>query len=146
MRIGIIDYKLGNLRSVAGAVRKVGHEPVITSNAKEITQCDKLILPGVGAFGDGMGNLRELGLIDLLGGLVNENKVPLLAICLGFQLLAQESEEFGTHSGLGWINARVKKMDNGQERLRIPHVGWNDLLMSGGSILWDDIAVDILVY
>lgn len=146
MRVAIIDYGLGNLRSVAGAVRKVGHEPVMTGIADEIARCDKLILPGVGAFGDGMSNLSERGLVDALGVLVNGNKMPLLAICLGFQLLAQESDEFGHHAGLGWINARVKKLDSGREYLRIPHVGWNDLLMSGDSILWDGIPDDVLAY
>jgi glutamine amidotransferase len=111
VKIAIIDYGLGNLRSVYGAVEKLGHRAIITNDISEIEEADKLILPGVGAFGDGMNNLTNLGLIEPLTKLVIDDEKPILAICLGFQLLANESHEFGLHKGLGWIDAVVKKID-----------------------------------
>src|SRR5438105_4842834 len=100
MLLGIVNYELGNLRSVAGAVERLGHTPVITSDRCELARADKLILPGVGAFGDGMANLQRLGLVDALSELVLIQHRPILGICLGCELLAAESEEFGHHSGL----------------------------------------------
>ena len=108
MKIAIINYELGNLRSVCGAVEKLGHQAYITNDIAKFEGADKLILPGVGAFEDGMKNLNNLGLIEPLTKLVFNEKKPILAICLGFQLLANESHEFGLHKGLGWINADVK--------------------------------------
>ena len=146
MRISIIDYGLGNLRSVRGAVHKVGYEAVITNNVAELEKADKLVLPGVGAFGDGMRNLSDLGLIAPMNRMVMEKKKPLLAICLGFQLLSQGSHEFGFHQGLGWISATVEKIDTGGEKLPVPHVGWNDLFMVKDCILWDGIPEGTLFY
>ena len=100
MKIVIINYGLGNLYSVLGAIRKVGYEAIISNDLKEIESADKLVLPGVGAFGDGMNNLQELGLITPLNYLVNHKKKPILAICLGYQLLSNSSTEFGYHEGL----------------------------------------------
>ncbi len=98
--IGIIDYGLGNLTSVAGAVEKVGFELAVSGDASVLGDCDKLILPGVGAFGDGMDNLRDRGLVEPLTEMVTKLGKPILGICLGFQLLARKSEEFGNHEGL----------------------------------------------
>jgi glutamine amidotransferase len=145
--IGIIDYGLGNLRSVAGAVERLGREPVITSDAGRLAEADKLILPGVGAFGDGMRNLRSLGLVEPLGEMVLGGRKPLLGICLGSQLLCLQSEEFGIHQGLGWIDARVRLLTPEGADLRIPHVGWNDLVRTAQkSILFDGIPEDALFY
>lgn len=144
--IAIIDYRLGNLRSVAGAVKKLGFEPTITNEREMLMEARKLILPGVGAFGDGMRNLRELGLVQTLNFLVLERKIPILGICLGSQLMAKNSEEFGFHEGLGWIDAEVKKLDVKEFRLRVPHVGWDDLLKVSRSVLFDDIPDDALFY
>ena len=146
MKISIIDYGLGNLHSVLGAVRKVGYEAIITNNTSKILASDKLILPGVGAFADGMKNLKDLNLIDPLDQFVNIKKKPILGICLGFQLLAEESFEFGHHRGLGWINASVEKLSSENKEIRIPHVGWNDLLKHKDIILWDGIPNDALFY
>ncbi|MGV8056591.1 MAG: imidazole glycerol phosphate synthase subunit HisH [Smithellaceae bacterium] len=144
--IAIIDYGLGNIRSVIGAVKKVGFEPVLTADYDTLDQADKLILPGVGAFGDGMNNLRELGLVDFLSDLVLQKKKPILGICLGAQLLSKVSYEFGQHEGLGWLDAEVVPLTPQDEEIRIPHVGWNDFKKTKDSILTDGIPVDALFY
>ena len=145
-RVAIVDYGLGNLRSVAGAVEKVGYEPVISNKAEDLERVDKLILPGVGAFGDGMANLHSLGLVESLTRLVIEEEKPILGICLGSQLLARESSEFGHHEGLGWIDASVTKIAAEDNGLRVPHVGWNQLVKTGDSVLFDGIGDDTLFY
>jgi imidazole glycerol-phosphate synthase subunit HisH len=144
--IGIVDYGLGNLTSVAGAVEKVGFKPVVSADASVLADCEKLILPGVGAFGDGMRNLRDRGLVDPLTRMATRAGKPVLGICLGFQLLAKKSREFGEHAGLGWIDAEVVPLDPGDERLRVPHVGWNELYQRRDSILFDDVPDEGLFY
>lgn len=144
--IVIIDYGLGNLKSVAGAVRKLGYEPVISSKHEDLINAEKLILPGVGAFGDGIKNLESLGLIGLLDRLVTKEGKPILGICLGSQLMAKESFEFGHHKGLGWIDASVVRLEMNGEELRIPHVGWNDLIKIKDDVLFKDIPDDALFY
>lgn len=141
----IIDYGLGNLRSVAGAVRKVGYEPIISNKLADIERAKKLILPGVGAFGDGIKNLSQLGLIEPFTRLVIKEKKPILGICLGFQLMAKESFEFGYHKGLGWIDASVVKIEK-TKGLRIPHVGWNDLIQRKKDIIFEGIPEKTLFY
>jgi len=141
----IIDYGLGNLHSVAGAVKKLGHEPVISNDERELRRADKLILPGVGAFGDGMKNIKNLGLDKILRELVLDEKKPILGICLGSQLMANESFEFGHHEGLGWIDASVKKLEV-EKGLRVPHVGWNHLCWRQDNLLFDDIPPTALFY
>jgi imidazole glycerol-phosphate synthase subunit HisH len=144
--IGIIDYGLGNLTSVAGAVAKVGFEPRISSDADELAGCDRLILPGVGAFGDGMKNLRARGLVEPLTRLVTMAGKPILGICLGFQLLARKSGEFGDHDGLGWLDAEVAAIEPIDPKLRVPHVGWNELYQRADCILFDDVPDESLFY
>lgn len=143
--IGIVDYGLGNLRSVAGAVERLGHEPRITADVAELERADKLILPGVGAFGDGMSNLRERGLVEPLNRLVRDERRPLLGLCLGAQLITRESEEFGVHEGLGWIDAFVRRLVP-SDGLRVPHVGWNELHRTGESVLFEGLRADALFY
>ncbi|MAN80510.1 MAG: imidazole glycerol phosphate synthase subunit HisH [Magnetovibrio sp.] len=145
--IGIVDYGLGNLTSVAGAVSKLGFEATITSDADTLAATDKLILPGVGAFPDGMANLADRGLIDILNDLVIQQRKPILGICLGFQLLGRSSEEFGHTPGLGWIDAPVTRLQPSDATLRVPHVGWNDLAQTNPDcILFDGIADQSLFY
>jgi glutamine amidotransferase len=143
--IGIVDYGLGNLHSVAGAVSRLGHKPVITDKPDKLCRAEKLILPGVGAFGDGMKNLQQRELIACLNKLVLEERKPILGICLGFQLFALDSYEFGYHRGLGWIDASVVKIDT-LGKLRLPHVGWNDLFQIRESVLFKDIPKEALFY
>ena len=144
--IGIIDYGLGNLTSVAGAVEKVGFKPEISSDMDTLGRSDKLILPGVGAFGDGMKNLHLRDLVGPLTELVMKAGKPILGICLGFQLLAKRSEEFGDHEGLGWVDADVTQIKPDDANLRIPHVGWNELYQTADSILFDGIPDESLFY
>ena len=144
--IGIVDYGLGNLASVAGAVEKLGFEPVISADPDVLGRAEKLILPGVGAFGDGMRNLRERGLTDPLSHFVRRENRPILGICLGFQLLAEESQEFGRHEGLCWLPARVRRLSPGDRALRIPHVGWDELKQERSDALFAGIEADSLFY
>lgn len=144
--IGIVDYGLGNLTSVVGAVERLGFEPTISDDAKTLSKCQKLILPGVGAFGDGMQNLRTRALIDPLNEMVIEHGKPILGICLGSQLMTHSSEEFGQHEGLGWVDARVRGFERGDPMLRVPHVGWDDLDQIGDSVLFDKIPSGALFY
>jgi len=146
VKIAIIDYGLGNLHSVLGAVRKVGYDAIITNNGSDILNSDRVILPGVGSFAEGMNNIKNLKLIDPLNKFVNVIKKPILGICLGFQLLANESFEFGHHRGLGWVDASVEKLNLEDKIIRIPHIGWNDHLKCNNSILWDGIPDEALFY
>ena len=146
MKITVIDYGLGNLNSVCGAIEKLGHQPCVTNYIAELEGANKLILPGVGAFADGMQNLKKLGLVESLTKLVKNQKIPILGICLGFQLLANQSQEFGKNKGLGWIDASVKKIDIKNSGLTIPHVGWNDLNITRDCVLWEDIPNNALFY
>lgn len=143
-KIGIINYGLGNLGSVSSAVHKLGHEAFVSDNIEYLMSAEKLILPGVGAFGDAMRNLRSLALVEPLTHMVMELKKPILGICLGSQLMARESTEFGRHEGLGWIDASVVKMET--RGLRIPHVGWNTLYQTKDDMLFDGIPKDALFY
>lgn len=145
-KIGIINYGLGNLHSVAGAVDRLQYFPVISSDIDELGACDKLILPGVGAFGKGIENLRQRGLIEPLTEIVVNQKKPVLGICLGFQLLCNQSEEFGIHKGLGWLDAEVKRININGQHLRLPHVGWNDLFQIRESSLFQSIPKEVLFY
>lgn len=142
----IVDYGLGNLRSVAGAVKKIGFEPIISNERISIEKADKLILPGVGAFGDGINNLRRLGLADALSHAVLKQGKPILGICLGSQLMAEEGHEFGYFKGLGWLEASVVKLETNSTELRVPHVGWNDLKQIKHSLLFDGIPEEALFY
>ena len=141
-QVVIIDYKMGNLRSVQKAFEKVGCSAIITDNHALIKKADKIVLPGVGAFKDGMKHLEELGLIELLNKEVLVNKKPFLGICLGMQLIAKRSYENGKTDGLGWIDAEVIKFDFTQREkvLKVPHVGWNDVKYKNKNILFDGIV------
>lgn len=136
-KVVIIDYKLGNINSVANAFNFLGCNTAVSCRKEDIEDADYIVLPGVGAFAEGMKNLENLGLIDVLNKQVLENKKPILGICLGFQLFAKESEENGLFKGLGWVNSRVEKLRvNG---LRMPHIGWNDIKIKKDSFLLKDI-------
>lgn len=137
--IVIIDYKMGNVSSVEKIFKAIYSDKVIVSNSHEdIAKAKFLVLPGVGAFGDGMNNLRSLGLIDVLNKKVLEEKVPFLGICLGMQLLAEIGNEFGRNQGLGWVQGEVIKLKV-PNSLRLPHVGWNDINIQKDDILLQDL-------
>ncbi len=124
--IAIIDYGMGNLRSVQKGFERMGHEAVVTSDAKTILNASKVVLPGVGAFPDCMRNLREYGLIDAVQKSIDSGK-PFLGICLGLQLLFTESEEFGISKGLDVIKGKVVKFKIQDSTLKVPHMGWNSV-------------------
>lgn len=119
--IAVIDYGLGNLRSVSKAVESLGSEVEVTSKPESISKADGAILPGVGAFSKGMENINELGLSATIKEFAKSGK-PFLGICLGLQLLFSESEEHGIHKGLDIIKGKVRKFET---NLKIPHMGWN---------------------
>jgi len=144
--VGVIDYGLGNLRSVAGAVARLGHEAVVSGSIADLERADRLILPGVGAFGDGMSRLAALGLVAPLTRMVMDEGKPCLGICLGAELMARDSDEFGHHQGLGWIAASVTKIVPDDPSLRVPHVGWNAVRHCGDSPLFRGIPQDALFY
>lgn len=138
--IVIIDYKLGNLFSVAKSFEMLGEEVKITDDIFTIQKADRIVLPGVGAFGDGMRNLEEKGLTDVLTEEVIKKKKPFLGICLGMQLLADKGYEYGEHVGLGWIPGQVRKIETGSANIKIPHIGWNNLEFSRPSLLFKSVA------
>lgn len=140
--IGIIDYGMGNLASVEKAFAAVGHVAQIVRTPQAITDSDKLILPGVGAFGSAMENLRHMELLGPLGVALAEGK-PLLGICLGMQLLFRESEEHGPHEGLGVFDGRVRRLPAG---VKVPHIGWNQVRIARESTLLEGIPDSSFFY
>ncbi|HNX28795.1 MAG TPA: imidazole glycerol phosphate synthase subunit HisH [Syntrophomonadaceae bacterium] len=133
----IIDYGAGNLASVRNAFIKIGINAVISSNKKEIAQADRVVLPGVGAFGDAMNSLQRLDLDGTIKELINSG-TPLLGICLGMQLLLTRGEEHGIHSGLDLIKGRVIRFELPRE-YKVPHMGWNQIYPRQDSRLLKDI-------
>ena len=128
--ITVIDYGMGNLRSVQKAFERVGFAAKVTDDPREVEKAQRLVLPGVGAFRDCMANLREGGFIEPILRHVESGR-PFLGICLGLQLLFTESEEFGRHRGLGIVPGRVVRFPEGMrengEELKVPHMGWNQV-------------------
>ena len=138
--IVIIDYGMGNIGSILNMMKKIGAKATISSEIVEIEQADKLILPGVGSFDNGMKNIQERGLIPVLNKKVLEDKTPILGICLGCQLITKSSEE-GTLPGFGWIEARTIRFNfrDNPDNLKIPHMGWNMARPSKSDPLTDNL-------
>lgn len=135
MKVTVIDYGLSNLLSVQRAIQHLGHDVLVTSKAEDVTVARTLVLPGVGAFRDGMAGLASLGLIEAIRNSAARG-TPLLGICLGMQMLLGQSEEFGLHYGLGLLPGRVTRIpDTGADGSpqRVPQVGWNVLLPPAGA-------------
>jgi len=145
--IGIVDYNMGNLASVINAFAKVGVDATLESDPTKLDQYDKLILPGVGAFGDAMEHLKSNGMDEAVMTYAQSGK-PLLGICLGMQLLFESSEEFGAHKGLGLIPGKVvafdeRKFDHPQ---KVPHMGWNELFVQKETALFSELKKDFYLY
>lgn len=141
--ITIIDYKVGNLGSIKNMLRKIGEQSVITSDPEEVKTASKIILPGVGAFDNGIKNLKNLDLWDILNQKVLEEKIPILGICLGAQIMTRGSEE-GLEKGFGWVDAdTVKFLIDKDSKLKIPSMGWNFVEVVKNSKLFDPGRVDI---
>jgi len=146
VKIAIIDYGMGNLRSVANAFEAIGATPEICDRPETIEGADRIVLPGVGAFGDGMESLRKRGWIETLEDEVRRKGKPFLGLCLGLQLLATAGEEHGAHSGLGWIPGKVERFPDNDPALRVPHIGWNDVVFSEGSRLFEGLGAGGVFY
>lgn len=136
--IAIIDYGMGNLRSVHKAFEAVGHQAVVTRDARVIGNASHVVLPGVGAFGDCMANLDQYELVEPVKATIQSGK-PFLGICLGLQLLFTESEEFGFHKGLDIIKGKVKRFAI-DPSLKVPHMGWNQVNYQRVCPLFEGIA------
>jgi glutamine amidotransferase len=127
-RVGIVDYRAGNLQSIGNALEHLGAEVVRVSQASEMDGCSHLVLPGVGAFGYCADRLRESGLTAALEHWALDRGLPLLGICVGMQLMADASEEAPGVTGLGWIGGVVRRIPDGATGIRVPHVGWNSIV------------------
>lgn len=142
--IGIIDYDAGNIKSVEKALKTLGQDVVVTRDAETLLNADKVILPGVGSFGDAMGKLHDYQLVEVIKKIV-EKKTPFLGICLGLQLLFESSEETPGVEGLGILKGKIVKIpDNGE--LKIPHMGWNSLHFQNEGRLFTNLPQDSYVY
>jgi len=117
---------MGNVRSISNAFSLLGEEALVTDDPNKLSEAEAIILPGVGAFSDGIKNLKYKGLIKVLEKEVIEKKKPYLGICLGLEFLAKKSLEGGIHEGFGWINGIVTRIQPNDPTLKVPHMGWND--------------------
>lgn len=135
MKIAIIDYQLSNLFSVKHAFDYLKINSEITSDKSTLSRIDAAILPGVGAFGDAMDNLKKLNLIDPIKEFIKSGK-PFMGVCLGMQLLFSESEEFGIHQGLNIVKGKVKKFSDADRLIKVPQIGWNQILKAGN--VWNN--------
>ena len=133
--IAIVDYGMGNLRSVQKAFERVGHAAQVTGCPEDVRRAERIVLPGVGAFGDAVANLKRSGLVDPILEAIDEGR-PFLGICVGLQLLFTESEEMGRHSGLDVLPGRVRRFPQGE---RIPQIGWNQIHIQSGTPLLEGI-------
>ncbi len=148
MKLVIVDYGVGNIGSISNMLRRIGVDAVYSSKATEIEQADKLILPGVGAFDAGMEHLERAQLIPILGKKVLEERTPILGICLGMQLLLNQSEE-GEKKGLGWISGKCKKFQfdaTHTQKLKVPHMGWNIVIPQRTDTLFTGLAEEPRFY
>lgn len=149
--IAVIDYGMGNLRSVQKALEYVGAKVVVTNDPNLIISADSVVLPGVGAFKDCMANLTQLKLVDPIRKFIDGGK-PFLGICLGLQVLFEESEEYGPVAGLGVLPGKVMKFANassetkGGPPIKIPHMGWNNIEVKKKTPLFDKLGADPYFY
>jgi imidazole glycerol-phosphate synthase subunit HisH len=143
----VIDYDMGNLKSMSNALKALGLPHEVSGDPAVVERAAAIILPGVGAFGDGMRALERRGLTRVLARRVLEERVPYLGVCLGMQFLADRSCEHGEHAGFGWIPGSVVRIEPGEPGLKVPHMGWNELEVSApGSPLMREIGDGTAVY
>ena len=142
--IALIDYEAGNIKSVENALKFLGRETVLTRDRDQIWMADKVILPGVGAFGDAMDRIRDYDLEDVIHS-VTDRGTPFLGICLGLQLLFEESEESPGSKGLGILPGRIVRIPEGEGR-KVPQIGWNDLSYPKKGRLFEDVPEGSYVY
>lgn len=137
--IGIIDYGMGNIRSVYNALDNLGAETMICSIPEDLQKVERIMFPGVGAFERCLKNLRDRDFLEALDEAVLEQKKPIMGICLGMQVMARRSFEGGKHMGLGWFDADVVRLQPSNRNLHIPHIGWNDITYRQDSPLFKDL-------
>ncbi|MBR2276056.1 MAG: imidazole glycerol phosphate synthase subunit HisH [Lachnospiraceae bacterium] len=142
--IAVIDYDAGNIKSVEKAVEKLGCRQILTKDAGTILNSEKVILPGVGAFGDAMKRLTDYGLVEVIKEVANKG-IPLLGICLGLQLLFEDSEESPGVEGIGILKGHIRRIPSGEYR-KIPHMGWNSLTFKNDGRLFRGIGEEAFVY
>jgi glutamine amidotransferase len=142
--IAILDYEMGNLKSVSKALEAVGAEVRITRNPQEALQADKLVVPGVGAFRDCMGNLGKFNLVEAIQSFIKSGR-PYLGICLGMQILMEESEEGGKYEGMGIFSGKVKRFAP-ELKLKVPHMGWNRLIPEKESTILQGLNPESFAY
>ena len=130
MTLALIDYGAGNLHSVENALRTAGcTDLIVTADADVVAKADRIVLPGVGAYGACAAALRAVpGMVEALNRRVRDEGAPFLGICVGMQLMAEAGEEMGTHAGLGWVPGRVRRLEPGTMDAKVPHMGWNDVV------------------
>jgi glutamine amidotransferase len=144
--VAIVDYGMGNLHSVYKAFRRIGADPLVTSDPAQVAAAGRLVLPGVGHFGKAMANLEARGLVEALNDAVVARKTPVLGICLGMQLFATRGEE-GDSPGLGWIEARAVRFQvRDALRYKVPHMGWNSVEQKKTCGLSRELSSDPLFY
>jgi|SRR3989344_2332229 len=145
-QVCIIDYGIGNVGSVKNALQFLGVSTVISSDKKMIQEATHLILPGVGSFGDGMRNLKERNLVDILKEEVIVNKKKILGICLGMQLFASHGFEHGEFEGLDFISGKIIQIDITQSKLRLPHIGWNNVTVVDDKVITKSFEQEPIFY
>lgn len=133
MSIALVDYGAGNLQSVKNALKAAGAKDIcVTADPERVRSADRIVLPGVGAFAHCMGALSSIsGMIEALNDATGPGAKPFLGICVGMQLMAEAGEEHGVHPGLGWVKGRVRQMTPHDPAIKIPHMGWNDVIPNG---------------
>ena len=144
--IGVVDYGIGNVRSICAALARLQVPHILTGDPSALRNTKGLILPGVGAFADAMESLRSRNLVEVLNDLVVGKGRPILGICVGLQVMAQEGNEFGRSDGLGWLRAKMTKLQPSDETFLIPHVGWNECTRVRDSALFRGIPTGGLFY
>ena len=148
--IVLVDYGIGNLRSVVNAFEAVGVKLILSARPEDLRAAERIVLPGVGSFGEAMRRLEALGLPAVLAEEVVRKKKPFLGLCVGMQLLAERSYEHGEHRGLGWIPGEVRRLEPASEAdgtaLPVPHVGWNSVKAQKGSVLLQSMPAEPTFY
>jgi glutamine amidotransferase len=144
--VAVVDYGSGNLHSVKHALTTVGAKVEVTNDLAALERAERIVLPGVGAFGECMQKLHASGVVATLRREVLEKKKPMFGICVGCQVLATEGEEMGIHPGLGWIAGRVRRLRSADHGLRVPHIGWNSARIVKDHPIFAGLAADASFY
>lgn len=144
--IAIVDYGMGNIQSIYNALEVVGENPRVVDDPDDLGTAEGIILPGVGAFADGMAALHDRGFVDELEQRVLNDEVPYLGLCLGMQFLASTSTEHGEHDGLDWIPGTVRRIEPDSTEFTVPHMGWNSVTTRSDSVLYREFPTKPTFY